>query len=403
MTDLILRLFVRDWRNTESPAVRERCGRVAGVVGIVTNFLLFAMKITVGTLFNSVSITADAVNNLTDSGSSIVTLVGFKLAGKPADAQHPFGHARIEYLSGVIVSFIVVFLGLQLGLSSVEKIVTPEENTLTPAALIVLVISILMKLWQCLFYRRVGKLIRSEAVFATSNDSRNDVISTAAVLAASVVSGLTGLELDGWMGLGVALFILWSGVGILKETVDPLLGEAPSEELTDYIGKKVMSYDGVLGTHDLMVHDYGPGRRFASVHVEMAAENDVMQSHDIIDNIERDFQENDHISLIIHYDPILTGDDAVGTAREWVKELVRSISPELSIHDFRMVQGPSHTNLIFDTVVPHNFPLSDAALRKRIQSLVETHDAGETKYYAVVTIDHSYAAIPGACKTDGKE
>ena len=223
------------------------------------------------------------------------------------------------------------------------------------------------------------------------------------IAAASVVSGLTGLELDGWMGLGVALFILWSGVGILKETVDPLLGEAPSEELTDYIGKKVMSYDGVLGTHDLMVHDYGPGRRFASVHVEMAAENDVMQSHDIIDNIERDFQENDHISLIIHYDPILTGDDAVGTAREWVKELVRSISPELSIHDFRMVQGPSHTNLIFDTVVPHNFPLSDAALRKRIQSLVETHDAGETKYYAVVTIDHSYAAIPGACKTDGKE
>ena len=175
-------------------------------------------------------------------------------------------------------------------------------------------------------------------------------LATAAVLAASVVSGLTGLELDGWMGLGVALFILWSGVGILKETVDPLLGEAPSEELTDYIGKKVMSYDGVLGTHDLMVHDYGPGRRFASVHVEMAAENDVMQSHDIIDNIERDFQENDHISLIIHYDPILTGDDAVGTAREWVKELVRSISPELSIHDFRMVQGPSHTNLIFDTV-----------------------------------------------------
>ena len=228
-------------------------------------------------------------------------------------------------------------------------------------------------------------------------------LATAAVLAASVVSGLTGLELDGWMGLGVALFILWSGVGILKETVDPLLGEAPSEELTDYIGKKVISYDGVLGTHDLMVHDYGPGRRFASVHVEMAAENDVMQSHDIIDNIERDFQENDHISLIIHYDPILTGDDAVGTAREWVKELVRSISPELSIHDFRMVQGPSHTNLIFDTVVPHNFPLSDAALRKRIQSLVETHDAGETKYYAVVTIDHSYAAIPGACKTDGKE
>ena len=329
--------------------------------------------------------------------------MGFRLSAKPADDEHPYGHARIEYLAGLAVSVMILVIGVELARSSIGKILSPTAVEFSLVTVAVLLLSIGVKLWMAAFNKKVGRRIGSAALEATAMDSRNDVISTAAVLAASVVSGLTGLELDGWMGLGVALFILWSGVGILKETVDPLLGEAPSEELTDYIGKKVMSYDGVLGTHDLMVHDYGPGRRFASVHVEMVAENDVMQSHDIIDNIERDFQENDHISLIIHYDPILTGDDAVGTAREWVKELVRSISPELSIHDFRMVQGPSHTNLIFDTVVPHNFPLSDAALRKRIQSLVETHDAGETKYYAVVTIDHSYAAIPGACKTDGKE
>lgn len=403
MTQLLLHLFVKNYQDTGDPEVRGQYGRLAGLTGIAVNVLLCAGKFLAGLLSGSVAILADAVNNLSDAASSVVTLLGFRLAAKPADDAHPYGYHRAEYLAGLSVAALILVIAVELFKSSLKRILAPETVAFTAVGAAILVVSIAAKLWLCLFYRRLGRAIRSEALTASAADSRNDVISTAAVLAASVVSGLTGLELDGWMGLGVALFILWSGVGILKETVDPLLGEAPSEELTDYIGKKVMSYDGVLGTHDLMVHDYGPGRRFASVHVEMAAENDVMQSHDIIDNIERDFQENDHISLIIHYDPILTGDDAVGTAREWVKELVRSISPELSIHDFRMVQGPSHTNLIFDTVVPHNFPLSDAALRKRIQSLVETHDAGETKYYAVVTIDHSYAAIPGACKTDGKE
>ena len=403
MTQLLIRLFIRHPDNPQDPHTRAAYGNLASIVGMVCNVLLCLGKLAVGTLFGSIAIMADALNNLSDASSNIVSLVGFKLASRAPDAEHPFGHARYEYLAGLVVSVTVLGIGFSLLKESVVKVLHPTAVQFSLLTVAVLVASILVKLWMSSFNRTVGRTIGSETLIATAADSRNDVISTAAVLAASVVSGLTGLELDGWMGLGVALFILWSGVGILKETVDPLLGEAPSEELTDYIGKKVMSYDGVLGTHDLMVHDYGPGRRFASVHVEMAAENDVMQSHDIIDNIERDFQENDHISLIIHYDPILTGDDAVGTAREWVKELVRSISPELSIHDFRMVQGPSHTNLIFDTVVPHNFPLSDAALRKRIQSLVETHDAGETKYYAVVTIDHSYAAIPGACKTDGKE
>ena len=346
MTDFLVKRFIKNSTDVNDPAVRTAYGNLAGAVGIFCNVLLCAAKLAVGTLFGSISITADAVNNLSDASSSVITLVGFRLSAKPAD-EHPYGHARIEYLAGLAVSVMILVIGVELARSSIGKILSPTAVEFSLVTVAVLLLSIGVKLWMAAFNKKVGRRIGSAALEATAMDSRNDVISTAAVLAASVVSGLTGLELDGWMGLGVALFILWSGVGILKETVDPLLGEAPSEELTDYIGKKVMSYDGVLGTHDLMVHDYGPGRRFASVHVEMAAENDVMQSHDIIDNIERDFQENDHISLIIHYDPILTGDDAVGTAREWVKELVRSISPELSIHDFRMVQGPSHTNLIF--------------------------------------------------------
>lgn len=298
---------------------------------------------------------------------------------------------------------MILVIGVELARSSIGKILSPTAVEFSLVTVAVLLLSIGVKLWMAAFNKKVGRRIGSAALEATAMDSRNDVISTAAVLAASVVSGLTGLELDGWMGLGVALFILWSGVGILKETVDPLLGEAPSEELTDYIGKKVMSYDGVLGTHDLMVHDYGPGRPFCQRTCgdgggkRRDAEPRHHRQHRTGFPGERPHQP--HHPLRPHPDGRRRG----GHGREWVKELVRSISPELSIHDFRMVQGPSHTNLIFDTVVPHNFPLSDAALRKRIQSLVETHDAGETKYYAVVTIDHSYAAIPGACKTDGKE
>lgn len=316
MTDFLVKRFIKNSTDVNDPAVRTAYGNLAGAVGIFCNVLLCAAKLAVGTLFGSISITADAVNNLSDASSSVITLVGFRLSAKPADDEHPYGHARIEYLAGLAVSVMILVIGVELARSSIGKILSPTAVEFSLVTVAVLLLSIGVKLWMAAFNKKVGRRIGSAALEATAMDSRNDVISTAAVLAASVVSGLTGLELDGWMGLGVALFILWSGVGILKETVDPLLGEAPSEELTDYIGKKVMSYDGVLGTHDLMVHDYGPGRRFASVHVEMAAENDVMQSHDIIDNIERDFQENDHISLIIHYDPILTGDDAVGTARE---------------------------------------------------------------------------------------
>lgn len=384
MTDLILRIFVRDHKNTEDPAVRDKCGRVAGAVGIVTNFLLFLMKIIVGTVFHSVSVTADAVNNLTDSGSSVVTLIGFKMASKPADEKHPFGHARIEYLSGVIVSFIVIFLGLQLGMSSIEKILTPEENALTPVALVVLVISILAKLWQCLFYRKVGRMIKSESVEATSKDSRNDVIATSVVLLGAVITMLTGVNLDGYMGAAVALFIVFSGVQLTISTADPLLGQAPEGELVQTITEKMLSYPGIIGMHDLAVHNYGVGRCFASAHCEVDAKNDILVSHDLIDNIERDFSRDLGIHMVIHLDPVIVGDARTDALHCKVRSLVTALYPTVTIHDFRVIWGVTHSNIVFDAAVPFAVKDSDAVITQKLEAEIQKLDPD---YRTVVTID----------------
>lgn len=384
MTDLILRIFVRDHKNTEDPAVRDKCGRVAGAVGIVTNFLLFLMKIIVGTVFHSVSVTADAVNNLTDSGSSVVTLIGFKMASKPADEKHPFGHARIEYLSGVIVSFIVIFLGLQLGMSSIEKILTPEENALTPVALVVLVISILAKLWQCLFYRKVGRMIKSESVEATSKDSRNDVIATSVVLLGAVITMLTGVNLDGYMGAAVALFIVFSGVQLTISTADPLLGQAPEGELVQTITEKMLSYPGIIGMHDLAVHNYGVGRCFASAHCEVDAKNDILVSHDLIDNIERDFSRDLGIHMVIHLDPVIVGDARTDALHCKVQSLVTALYPTVTIHDFRVIWGVTHSNIVFDAAVPFSMKDSDAVITQKLEAEIQKLDPD---YRTVVTID----------------
>lgn len=386
MTDLILRIFVRDHKNTEDPAVRDKCGRVAGAVGIVTNFLLFLMKIIVGTVFHSVSVTADAVNNLTDSGSSVVTLIGFKMASKPADEKHPFGHARIEYLSGVIVSFIVIFLGLQLGMSSIEKIITPEENALTPVALIVLVISILAKLWQCLFYRKVGRMIKSESVEATSKDSRNDVIATSVVLLGAVITMLTGVNLDGYMGAAVALFIVFSGVQLTISTADPLLGQAPEGELVQTITEKMLSYPGIIGMHDLAVHNYGVGRCFASAHCEVDAKNDILVSHDLVDNIERDFSRDLGIHMVIHLDPVIVGDARTDALHRKVQSLVTALYPTVTIHDFRVIWGVTHSNIVFDAAVPFAVKDSDAVITQKLEAEIQKLDPD---YRTVVTIDRS--------------
>lgn len=384
MTDLILRIFVRDHKNTEDPAVRDKCGRVAGAVGIVTNFLLFLMKIIVGTVFHSVSVTADAVNNLTDSGSSVVTLIGFKMASKPADEKHPFGHARIEYLSGVIVSFIVIFLGLQLGMSSIEKILTPEENALTPVALVVLVISILAKLWQCLFYRKVGRMIKSESVEATSKDSRNDVIATSVVLLGAVITMLTDVNLDGYMGAAVALFIVFSGVQLTISTADPLLGQAPEGELVQTITEKMLSYPGIIGMHDLAVHNYGVGRCFASAHCEVDAKNDILVSHDLIDNIERDFSRDLGIHMVIHLDPVIVGDARTDALHCKVQSLVTALYPTVTIHDFRVIWGVTHSNIVFDAAVPFAVKDSDAVITQKLEVEIQKLDPD---YRTVVTID----------------
>ena len=387
MTDFLIRVFVREYKNTASARVRERYGQLAGFVGIASNLVLFAIKFIVGTLFHSIAVTADAVNNLSDSGSSLVTLVGFRLAGKPADAEHPYGHARIEYLSGVVVSFFIVVLGLQLIKSSVAKILNPSPTEFSWLLAGALVFSILIKLWQALFNRRIGERIKSSTIKATAVDSRNDVLATAAVLVAAAISHFSGVNLDGYMGVVVALFILISGIKLVKETSDPLLGTAPKTELVKRIYSKIHSYEGILGIHDLTVHTYGPGRHFASVHCEVSASEDIMVSHDLIDNIERDFQEKMGIHLVIHLDPIDVDDERTNALRTQVVSMVQEISPRLGIHDFRVVWGVTHSNLIFDIEVPYDFEHTDSQLKEIVTAGIRALDSS---YHAVITVDHDY-------------
>ena len=387
MTELLLKLFVKDYGNTTSARIREAYGKLSGAAGIVTNLLLFIIKIIVGTLFNSISITADAVNNLSDSGSSIVTLIGFKISGKPADAKHPYGHARMEYVSGLIVSIIVMFLGLQLIQDSVAKIFKPQASQFSWIAVAVLIVSILLKLWQSMFYRKLGRMIGSDAIIAASADSRNDILATSSVLAAAIVSRLTGFDLDGYMGTAVALFIIVSGIKLIFDTVSPLLGTAPSNEMVDSIYKKILSYEGISGLHDLTVHNYGFSRYFASVHCEVPADQDIMISHDIIDNIERDFLKDMGIHLVIHLDPVITDNERINELKQAVHILVRQVSPQINIHDFRVVNGVTHSNLIFDIVVPFDFKYDDDELIEIISKKVQEIDSN---YRTVITVDHNY-------------
>lgn len=391
MQNWLVKKFVHDYENVHDINVRASYGKLSGRVGIFCNAFLFAVKFIMGTISGSVSITADAVNNLSDAASSVISLIGFKMAEKPADEDHPYGHARYEYLSGLTVAVMIILIGFELFKTSFDKVIHPSTVDFSIALVIVLAVSILIKLWMAFFNKSLGKKINSSALEATAADSRNDVISTSAVLVAAVISHFFKINLDGYMGIAVAVFILYSGIGLVKDTLDPLLGKAPEPELVDYIQKKILSYDGVLGTHDLMIHDYGPGRKFASVHVEMAAEGDVLKSHDIIDNIERDFLSKDNLNIIVHYDPIVTKDDIVNDFRSWLMEQVKSIDPHLSIHDLRIVPGNSHTNLVFDCVMPHCINMSPSELKAEIRRLVNIK---YPNYYCIITIDSSYAAMP---------
>ncbi len=389
MTDWLVRTFVPRAQDVSDPAVRTRYGLLASVTCIVCNVALCLGKGAVGLLAGSVSIVADAVNNLADASSNIVSLLGFKLASRPADEEHPYGHGRYEYLAGLVVAVLVCAIGINLLLSSADKILSPEPTEFGPAVVVVLVASMAVKLWMSAFNRRLGRTISSETLEATAVDSRNDVVSTAAVLASAVISQLTGVDLDGWAGLAVGGFICWSGVELVRDAVSPLLGKVPDPAYVEHIRDKIMSYPGVLGTHDLMVHDYGPGRQFASAHVEMAGEGDPFEQHDTLDNIEQAFKDEDGLVMTLHYDPIVTDDPAVRDMRHWVDLAVKGIDPALSIHDLRCVPGPTHTNVIFDCVRPAGLALSPAELKERISELVR-----DRYPHAVckITIDESYVS-----------
>ena len=386
MTKLLLKLFVKDYDKKENSAVRGKVGTLSGIVGILANAVLCAGKLIIGTISGSVSITADAMNNLSDAASSIVTLIGFKLAEKPADADHPYGHARYEYLSGLAVAAMVLVIGFELAKTSVTKILHPEDVAFSIPLVIVLVGSILVKLWLSLFNTTLGKHIDSAALLATAADSRNDVISTLAVLAAALLEKFTGFRVDGYMGLAVAAFILYSAVGLAKETISPLLGESASPELSGVIADMMEAEPRVLGYHELMVHDYGPGQRFGSLHVEMDRAEDPLSCHELIDDLERLCLEKHNIHLVIHYDPVVIGDPEQDSLRSTIFTAVQSVDTRLNLHDFRMVRGAGHTNLIFDIALPSDLTGQEKTIGQTIDNaLAEREDA--MKYYTVITFD----------------
>lgn len=385
MTKLLIRLFVKNSEDTENPQVRGKYGTMAGIVGILCNLVLFLGKLVIGTISGSVSIRADAVNNLSDASSNIVTLVAFQLARKPEDAEHPYGHARIEYLSGLAVAAMILLIGVELAKESFHKILYPEPVSFSWALVAVLGMSIAVKLWLAVFNRTLGKKIKSTSLMATAADSRNDVITTGAVLLAAVTARLTGLELDGYVGLLVAGFILWSGIGIAKDTISPLLGAPADPELVHLIRHEIEHFDPrILGVHDLMVHDYGPGQTFASIHVEVDRREDVLEMHEMIDRAERMMLEQHRIHLTIHYDPIVTDDAALQRMQKKVEEALHAIQPGLSLHDFRMVAGEKSTNLIFDVVLPDALRGKEQEIQSALEKAIQEPGM---EYRTVITFD----------------
>ena len=389
MISILSRIFIKNHTETSDPGVRRAYGVLCGAVGIFLNVLLFAAKYLAGTLTGSIAIVADAFNNLSDAGSSIITLLGFKLAAKKPDRDHPYGHGRFECIAGLVVSFVILMMGFDLAKSSVTKIFHPEAVDFSILSICILIGSILVKLYMSLYNRAVGKRINSAAVLATATDSISDVCATTMVLAATLIARFTGVNIDGWAGAIVSLVILWAGYNAAKDTIDPLLGQAPDPEFVQRIADIVNRYPEVVGIHDLAVHDYGAGRVMISLHAEVPSSGDIMALHDVIDTIERDLQDELNCSAVIHMDPISTDDALITSTRELLKNRIHeAISPDVSIHDFRMVPGPTHTNVIFDAVVPYEFPQSDEQVREEISKLVR---ALEGDYFAVVTIDHPVA------------
>ena len=385
MTQLLLTIFAGKSADAQDPKVRSSIGKLSGTVGIVCNVLLFSIKLAAGILAGSVSIMADALNNLSDATSSVVTLLGFKLAERPADDHHPYGHARYEYLSGLAVVAMILVIGVELTKSSVEKLLHPEAVVFTALTGSILAVSIGIKLWLMMFYKKLGKIIGSQTLEAAAIDSRNDCVTTAAVLAAGLIERSTNWQVDGLAGLAVAIFILYSGCRLAKDTISPLLGEAVDPGLRERLADFVESNPKVLGHHDLMVHDYGPGRRFASLHVEMDKDEDPLICHEIIDEMERECLKNHGIHLVIHYDPVVTGDPELERMRMLVETILRVRDQRLSIHDFRMVSDRKNTNLLFDVALPMELQGEEEVIRNALEEAL--NELGEKRYHTVITFD----------------
>ena len=385
MTKLLMKVALPKNLPGSDPKVRSAAGRLSGIVGILCNALLFGVKFLIGTLSGSVSITADAMNNLSDASSCLVTLVGFRLAEKPADEDHPYGHARYEYLSGLAVAAMIIVIGFELAKTSIGKITNPTPVDLSVPMLIALSGSILVKLWMSLFNTKLGKHIDSAALLATAADSRNDCISTGAVLVAAAIEKWVGWQIDGYVGLAVAAFILYSGAMAARDTISPLLGESASPELQGDIVTLLKSEPAVLGYHDLMVHDYGPGQRFGSLHVEMDQTHDPLWCHELIDNLERKSLQDLGVHLVIHYDPIVVGDPELDSLRELLSQALVDIDEKLSLHDLRMVKSPGHTNLVFDVVLPHRLKGKEKDIKKALENALAQQRQGT--FYLVITFD----------------
>lgn len=391
---LFRKAFIKNYENVTAPKVRNRYGVCAGIIGIVSNAILFVIKIVAGIIGGSITIIADAINNLSDAGSSVVTLVGFKLSSTPPDKDHPFGHARYEYVTGLLVSMMVLFLGIALLKSSIEKVISPTPVEVSVFTYVVLSVSIVLKLVQMLVYTDFSKAISSNALKASAQDSRNDSLTTLAVLISTIIIDVCGdrinpkVSVDGIMGIAVSLFIIVSSVLLLKDAISPLLGEKPPKELVDKITAKILSYDGVIGVHDLVVHSYGANHCFVVAHVEVPADVDIVKSHDVIDNIEHDMWNDMHVRLNIHMDPIDTKNKQLAHLKERVRMAVYALDPELSIHDFRMVNGDTHVNLVFDVVVPYD---SKITLNDVHSACEKEFENDETKYYFVIDMDRKMA------------
>ena len=390
MGKLLVRLFIKDYKNTKDPNVRRRYGKLAGIVGIISNFLLSAVKIITGTICGSIAIIADGINNLTDTSSSVITFIAFKLSELPADKRHPYGYARIEYLAGLCVSITIIVAGVFLLYSSAVKIIEPAFIEFDNITIALLIAAVFVKLWQMAFYIYMSKRIDSIALIASAADSRNDVITTTVILIGIIITQFTGLQLDGYLGCAVALFILWSGIRLIIDTSRPLLGEAPGQELIKDIVDIVRSHKGVLGIHDLVVHNYGPGKIFASIHIEVDADTNILESHDMIDNIEKHISQNLNIHFVAHMDPIKTSDPVIDAVRAVIEKTISRLDDVKSIHDLRIVPGPTHTNILFDVLIAQQCSLN----REEIKAVIgeDLHKANHS-YIAVISFDESYAEM----------